>query len=707
MSSKSIGNTAKARRLARRLSTLSRQEALKLLAHMSLAAAGLRPAMSATSEALLTDISRYFSNGDLQPDTTKFAGLCLGFSLSERDLPLRSYLDEILADAEIRAAFQDPLFAADTFEWLSQESQSNRHRATQFFTPRWVADLIVAELLADFEAAESENFRLLDPACGGGHLLVAALEHLSGACPDRESKIARLRLLLASTLTGIDIDSNMTALCALSIYLCARRLSKSDEALCELPLPALYLACDEQGSLALPTAGPQSFLPILPVMPVLSVMHGQFGKKSGEADSRQASTKSERIEPASFDAVVMNPPYQSTRTMDSGTAAYLKRHYPSGSGDLYTAFIELAMRFLKEGGRLSTICQQSLLSIQRYQKLRLDLLQKSQFLSCLTLGTGVFPSLSGEKCNTAILVLGKGTNAADKPLKLLELNGKKGVSGMTATFLSQSELKAMAASIAGNPLAFHCPQAILQIFIREKAIGQLPQFSIVNGLFTCNNKLFVKEQDELHRLQDNGTKYVPYDKGGGDKWYQETKYRLAWGEDGEAIRAYRAARGQSRSLPGEKFYFKDGVTYSYIGTKGFTARLLSEGAIFDIASSAIFSDQIDRLYTVGFLNSALAIYLLSILNPTVNFQIGDLRRLPFKLPEKSLSDKIGALSREAIEIVKAFKEGQLGLTLARERETAVQESIDRLIFDLYAIAPSERELILSNRWVQNARARSF
>src|SRR5262249_47390131 len=138
------------------------------------------------------------------------------------------------------------------------------------------------------------------------------------------------------------------------------------------------------------------------------------------------------------------------------------------------------------------------------------------------------------------------------------------------------------------------------------------------------------------------------------KWYRTTPYLLHWGKDGAAIREYRAKRGQSRKLPGERFYFQTGVTYSYIGTKGFRARLLSPNAIFDIASSAVFSEVLDPLYLLGFLNSSFVRFLLGVLNPTINFQIGDLRRLPLAMPDGSAQKAVAAKAATAVDLAQTI-----------------------------------------------------
>ena len=202
--------------------------------------------------------------------------------------------------------------------------------------------------------------------------------------------------------------------------------------------------------------------------------------------------------------------------------------------------------------------------------------------------------------------------------------------------------------------------------------------------------------------------------------------RLLWKDGGAEIRAYRLSRGQSARLPGEAHYFKSGLTYSYIGTRGFRARLLSADSVFDIASSAVFSEKTDLLYILGFLNSALARFVLGILNPTVNFQIGDIRRIPFLMPEQSVESSVSHLVSQAIAIAKtletfdrnspmfnqplleryrnmhpdqSFAEHAQLLIALNSQERLIQQQIDQIIFDLYAISDGARQEIYADPWV--------
>jgi hypothetical protein len=587
-------------------------------------------------------------------------------------------------------------------------------QSTQVFTPENIARHLAAEV---FEPATTAPARLLDPACGAGHLLIPAAEHwLSHLAKGGNKKIAieqsekreHLKILLSEVITGLDVDAKLLQLCGFSFYLLARdhlaelRPSPSqssskllDESLCELPLPRLFLNKSSAGSLTLGTNKNSDRVNL----PDSSDSEDWLDLQGKAAPKLWAIT---------YHQIVMNPPYLSTRIMGDTNAIFLKRHYPDSAGDLYTAFIELATRLLAPSGKLSMIVQQSFLSIQRYRAFRLKLLEHCHITSCLTLGLGSFSARPGEKVNSAILTLEKKRNETNTESSIDSTNramrvGRMENNKLSANLITEETALATMSAISGNPFAFDCPTALANCFKELPALSELEGIAIVNGLFTCNNKKFVKLASQLSESDKH--LYVPYDKGGGQKWYHQTSYRLYWPDNGESIRQYRKERGQSRALPGEEYYFKLGLTYSYIGTTGFKARLLSENSIFDIASSAIFSNKIDHHYLLGFLNSSLAIYLLGVLNPTINFQIGDLRRLPFSAPTADISTHVANLAKEAIDLMRHWHENQQGPNGAElvEDERKIQQEIDTIIYQLYKIDNATATIIRDNEWVAGSR----
>lgn len=697
--------TSLLKRLARSLAALAeqdRQQAARFSAHLSLAAAGLCPAPLDRKLIETLNLLIHGPQAKLIYDASDFAGLTDSFHLSfaSRKSEFWEQLGNLPGQLQYpRQALAAPLFTGNLWEFLPeflppQTPQSkpadylisrpaSNLADTQFFTPLWIA----ADMAESLDLSGEST--VLDPACGAGHLLVAVLEAVLSKSQSRDEPAqAALEGLLKDRLCGFDVDRDLLDLSGLALYMAARKHCSG-----ELPRPNLQ-------KLELPL--------------------GSLDRALRPGERRPGSTvKSIR----DFDNVIMNPPYQSSRTMDSITADYLKEHYPNSKNDLYAAFLELALAFLKDEGRLTTITQQSFFTIQRFERLRLELLDKARFLSVKALGAGAFPTCPGEKVNTAIITLEKRKTAP--VLQKHQSTGKghfnyclykKERAGgklelLRDIELQESALLEVARAIPGFPFIFDAPPELPALFSNFTSLGQLEkegELSIVNGLFTCNNKLFVKSKEEL--LPDEAAHYVPYDKGGGRKWYYETPLRLNWHPNGEAIRAYRAGRGQSRALPGEAFYFQGGITYSYIGTSGFKARLLSAGAVFDIASSAIFTRTIDKLTLLAYLNSATAIYLLARLNPTINFQIGDLRRLPFKLPPPALDTSLQAQAAACIELMKEAARCSATSNLPRLQKILAEEArqqaeIDRLIFEHMGVGSTLRREMLENDWVLSARAK--
>ncbi|MBI5174962.1 MAG: N-6 DNA methylase [Candidatus Melainabacteria bacterium] len=362
--------TSHLKRLARSLASLAeqdRQQAARLSAHLSLAAAGLCPAP--LDRKLIETLNRLIHGpqASLHYDASDFAGLTESFHLNfaSRKSEVWEQLGNLPRQLQYtRQALADPLFTGNLWEFLPEflpppkspqsklkdnrskdptKSPTSKHTYnqadkqannqeynqasylannladTQFFTPLWIAGDMAASLNL------SGQQTVLDPACGAGHLLVAVLEAaLSQSLRRGEAAQAALAGLLKDRLFGLDVDSRMLDLSGLALYIAARKHCSG-----ELPRPNLQ-------KLALPL--------------------GSLDRALWQSDSAPDSpVKGIR----GFDNLIMNPPYQSSRTMDSITADYLKQHYPNTKNDLYAAFLELALTLLKEEGRLTTITQQS------------------------------------------------------------------------------------------------------------------------------------------------------------------------------------------------------------------------------------------------------------------------------------------------------------------------------------------------------------
>ena len=80
---------------------------------------------------------------------------------------------------------------------------------------------------------------------------------------------------------------------------------------------------------------------------------------------------------------------------------------------------------------------------------------------------------------------------------------------------------------------------------------------------------------------------------------------------------------------------------------------MPEGCVFDVGGSSIFLvDNYKNIpYVLGFLNSKLAFYIADCLNPTANIQVGDIKRVPFKIPVKTIEESVSNKTKNNVEII--------------------------------------------------------
>jgi hypothetical protein len=229
------------------------------------------------------------------------------------------------------------------------------------------------------------------------------------------------------------------------------------------------------------------------------------------------------------------------------------------------------------------------------------------------------------------------------------------------------------------------------------------------GLATTDNMRFVRYWWEVEPPGFSGTrdKWLPYAKGGRfRRWYESPRHRANWQDDGREIKAaivekYPYLDGQWQWVAkNTAWYGRQGITYSYLTSGRFSARRLEAGTIFDVAGSSLFPD--DPLAILGVLNSAVAGELLSAINPTVNFQVGDLRQLP--LP-RSFPDELRRQVAGAIECTRQLDcfdetsvdfvhpeppDGEAAEALRLSLDAA-QKCIDRIVAELYGLKPGKQK----------------
>ncbi|MCX2795338.1 BREX-1 system adenine-specific DNA-methyltransferase PglX [Microbulbifer thermotolerans] len=229
--------------------------------------------------------------------------------------------------------------------------------------------------------------------------------------------------------------------------------------------------------------------------------------------------------------------------------------------------------------------------------------------------------------------------------------------------MSQYFYRASAADfmqIPGGPVAYWLSDNSLELFSRSAPLESVAEAR--KGMVTARNDLYVRHWYEISKkklcldaesrgdAEKSEKKWFPYIKGGDfRKWYGNKREVVDWENDGLRLRTTMHPR-ESRIWATNfnlDYIFQPNVNWSDVTSGCFSARISFGGELFDATGLSCFPSG-DNLYqTIAYLNSKVAGHLLSILNPTLHFQAGNIASLPF--PDEALSITTEH-ARRAIEI---------------------------------------------------------
>jgi hypothetical protein len=444
-----------------------------------------------------------------------------------------------------------------------------------------------------------------------------------------------------------------------------------------------------------------------------------------------------------FDIIVTNPPYLSARNLDPKIVKRLKKHYPSAWRDFYACFIVKSLSMLSSGGRLGILCMQSFMFTSAFERLRTEIAATAALETLAHFGPGLFGIGNPGTLQTAAAVFSRPpcTSHAANCFRLTDVDDKESAlrSAIAARRERTSENSPLPnrsfqishadlASLPRSAWMYWISPALRRTFTAYPPLSQiaLPR----QGLATTDNARFVRYwwEVELPGHSSPRTKWIPYAKGGGfRRWYEAARYRVNWENDGQEIKASIVSRypyldGQWQWVAkNATLYGKPGITYSYLSAGRFSARQLQEGAIFDVAGSAMFPE--NPLPLLGVLNSSTAAQLLQAINPTINFQVGDLAQLPVPT---HLPDELNTAVARAVHLTRqldTFDETstdfEMPAPLSSDDSTAngilrelsqLEAAIDQMVADAYGVEfrqtahlpPKLDPQDLARRWISYA-----
>lgn len=455
-----------------------------------------------------------------------------------------------------------------------------------------------------------------------------------------------------------------------------------------------------------------------------------------------------RIMTNKYETVVTNPPYMNK--FDKKLKKYLRNNYKDYSKDLFSVFIYHNMHLLRDGGYSGYMTPLVWMFIKSYEPLRKDIIDNVNINSLIQMEYSAFEEAT-VPINTFILK--KSDEKSGTYLRLSNFKGGMAVQEQKVLeAIADPEIKYLYHAdqynfdkIPGSPIAYWASKNLIEDFEKGIPLGKLVDAK--EGMGTSDNKKFLREWFEV-KLKDicfNASniecsiqlkrKWFPYNKGGSfRKWYGNYDFVVNWEQNGKEIRNFKWPNGKIRSnIRNEEYYFKNAITWPLITSGTLSMRYRVAGSIHDVSGKSAFSDNVDLLKSIlGFGNSKVMGITVKILNPTINFQNGDVVRVPIlKIKDKktvlNLVDDSISLSKsdwDAFETSWDFKRSPLLVNRAVTLEQAYnnwsqealnrfnqlkdnEEELNRIFIDLYGLqdelTPEEDDMEVSVRKADQVR----
>ena len=200
--------------------------------------------------------------------------------------------------------------------------------------------------------------------------------------------------------------------------------------------------------------------------------------------------------------------------------------------------------------------------------------------------------------------------------------------------------------IPGNPFTYWITKSSIDVFKRSNTLKNLS--NPCQGLITGDVNRFVRKWYECELNKTNFTstkqdvnrieKWFPYSNGGPyRKWYGNNEDVVNWQFNGKEVIGFVDEKGKQRSRPqNQQFYFVEGGTWTAISSGSFSVRYFPNGHLFSNAGMAIYANHTNLIYLIGFLNSKLSQVYLSFFNEGLNYNQGDIAKLPILFDEEHI-----------------------------------------------------------------------
>lgn len=581
-------------------------------------------------------------------------------------------------------------------ERIAKEKELAERFGWKYYLPEAKQDADVREQLNQLTINNysPETIKVIDPCMGSGHILVYAFDVLMQiytqmGYTDKDAALS----ILENNLYGLDIDKRAFQLAYFAVLMKARQYHKF--ILKKQPQCHIYAIAESNGinmkhlayfgaqldELAKPVALNQmqelittlhdakEYGSIISVADYDWDLLHQFAAEfdiSGEMnlfDSFGIEATQQRLQELvavgevlaqKYEVVVTNPPYMGASNMNPKLNEFIKQKYADYKSDFFSAFIIRASEMTKQEGYCGFFTPYVWMFIQSYEKLRKYLYSKATIETLIQFEYSAFEEATVPVCTFAFK--NSYINKKGCYLRLVDFRG-----GMEVQ--RQKTLEAISnhncgfyyeqcsdnfAKIPGAPVAYWVSEKLINIFIKCQPLKEYA--FLKQGMATTDNNRFVRMWFEvcsenigynmdIITAKESCLKWFPFNKGGAyRKWYGNNDSIVNYQYDGieikkNVLKKYPYLKTPDFVVKNQSMYFLENGTWTAITSGSFSVRYSPKGFIISNAGMGIFSKKYLR-YVIALLNSNSLVKLLRAISQTLNFNAGDIEKIPFIFDDK-------------------------------------------------------------------------
>lgn len=552
------------------------------------------------------------------------------------------------------------------------------------------------EIRKEYRNLNPEDIKVIDPCMGSGHILVYCFDVLmqiyeSQGYTQRDAA----RLILENNLYGLDIDKRATQLAYFAVMMKARQYDR--RIFVRGIKPHVYAIEESNGinrsqlkyfgaelSSSERNKAKLQIIDLLDTMidakeygAILNVENydwellrrfaknindvGQMTLDTIGIDENQkqllALIEIAQVMAQKYHIVITNPPYMGSGNMNAILSQYIKKNYPCNKSDLFACFIDKGNRMTYPNGYNCMVTMQSWMFLSSFEEMRAKILKTKTIVNLMHMDNMVM----GIAFGTAVTIFRnihmpkyKGT------YNYVYLHDVE--NGAPSEFPNRKNRFAQCNTInflkiPGMPIAYWANNRVYDIYQKGISLGEvvLPRQGLAAGKVDYFYRYWHEVDynrigfgfDSKEEFLESGYRYAPVNKGGG--------YRKWYGNNYEVIKFdkinYNLLLNSGNHLPSRDKYFFEGITWNKISSSYFSCRYSPKGFVFTDAGMKITSNNYNIKKIGAVLSSKVFEYLLCFLSETLNYESGNISRLPL-LREVELEDKYLEFYEKCVELSK-------------------------------------------------------